>query len=617
MSPPPAFTKNQVYHALNETFGHTDFRPGQADIIRSILRGRPTIAVLPTGAGKSLCYQLPALLLEGTTLVISPLIALMQDQVSALRKLGIAAACIHSALPLEELHQAEADFRAGTLKLLYISPERLNNSYFQSLLQQAPTPTPLVAVDEAHCVSQWGHDFRPDYLQIGPFLQHLNPHRRAAFTATATPELREELGVALQFEDPQLFIRGFRRENLRLSEQKFTNEEARRDHAVGLVQNRPGNAPALIYAGTRKACEELTEELQRNGLTAAYYHGGCTGEARRQAQEDYQTDQLDALVATNAFGMGVDKADVRLLIHLHLPQSFEDYYQEFGRAGRDGQPAQAVLLWRGKDYRTWDFLIRQGSVDGTPPTPEVVEGGLRRLGRIYDWVQGGTCSWRRVLEYFGDPEASEMTDGCGTCCRCERAAANPKAALTGLNHEAARILLQAVRQWPVQYGKRKTVQILKGSRAAGIPMGLDYYGELSTWSAPKLTALLQALMDEAYVVSSGSEYPVVGVSAKGVAALDDGEILVSFASEEKPVKKMKSERTAVSEKGLEGSLKTWRLAQAQEFGIPAFHVINNRTLIAIANARPMSEEELLAISGMGPVKVEKFGADVLALVAEA
>jgi len=407
---PRVFSRREVYGVLRETFGHREFRLGQPDVVRSILQGRETITVLPTGGGKSLCYQLPALLFEGTSLVISPLIALMRDQVMALQARGVAAASLHSNQDMAERREVEHAVANGQVKLLYVSPERLASPRFLDLVGSLRIP--FVAVDEAHCVVRWGHEFRSAYLDIGPFLGRLKPRHVAAFTATATPELRDELGSALGMQEPALFVRGFFRENIHLAAERCDSEPARLERLQSLVESRGGPAPALVYGATRAACEETAAFLRDAGMRAEHYHAGCEPGHRRRVQDAFLADEIDAMVATNAFGMGIDKPDLRLLVHISLPPSFEDYYQEIGRAGRDGAESNALLLWRGKDYRTRSFLAEQQE------SPEIRDAALRRLNRLYQTLQGRGCLWRRILEYFGDPEAHELNDGCGACARC-------------------------------------------------------------------------------------------------------------------------------------------------------------------------------------------------------
>jgi len=594
------FSRRQVMGTLSETFGHRDFRAGQADVIRSVINARPTIAVLPTGAGKSLCYQLPGCLFPGTTLVISPLIALMRDQIHGLQAKGIPSASFDSAQNEEERAHAEMAFRSGELRFLYVSPERLANQRFLHLLQSENVKIPLVAIDEAHCVSRWGHDFRPAYLEIEAFLKRLNPPNVAAFTATATPELRQELGGALGFENPQIFVRGFLRENIFIETYQHRSEQSRQQAAYELVKDRSGTAPALIYAGTRRGCEEMVAYLQSKGLRAAFYHGGWNGDERQHVQKLFIDNEVDALVATNAFGMGIDKAHLRLLIHLHLPPSFEDYYQEFGRVGRDGEAARAVLLWRGKDYRTHDFLINQEDGDGNQPDPRLVEARTRRLQRVYEWAQAGSCSWRRVLNYFGDPAVEELGEDCQQCCRCRRRVETPTQVLEGTEAFNRRLILDAIANWQQHYGRRKCAAIFSGSKASGIPTHVQGYGQLASCSQSQVDELIQELIDNNYLCSSGSEYPVLILAKEGVKVLQGESELVGQVKV-----------TASPLEGLAVTLKAWRRAKAAEWGRPAFHILTNKVLDDVATAQPTTEAELLQVNGIGPKKIESIGFELL------
>jgi ATP-dependent DNA helicase RecQ len=448
----------------------------------------------------------------------------------------------------------------------------------------------------------------------------------AAFTATATPELRDELGGALGLKAPDVFVRGFLRDNITIETRKMPTEDRRRFEAIELVRNRGGKAPALIYAGTRRACEELTEQLSHAGFRAAFYHGGCDGESRRIVQDMFLNNEVDALIATNAFGMGIDKPDIRMLIHLHMPRSFEDYYQEFGRAGRDGEPSRAVMLWRGKDYRTHDFLIKQPREDGTAADPRFVDASMQRLSRMFQWAQSGTCSWRSILEYFGDPAAADLADGCDQCCRCAAQAKNPPVALTGLHEKAARIMLDCVHRWGVKYGRKKTVGILAGSRAVGIPTGPAGYGALDGWRMTELEAFVQALLDGGYLATVGAEYPVLDTTPKATPVLNEGAdvFLSAFAFSpshgERPSAlcsdATQSEAEVVADEAIIETLKRWRKSKATELGVPPYRVFSNKVLAQLASRAPETEVDLLRVPGIGPGKVEAFGFELLGVIQE-
>jgi ATP-dependent DNA helicase RecQ len=610
------FSRGAVYHLLRAGFGLEEFRLGQADVVRAIGMGRPAIAVMPTGGGKSLCYQLPAALLPGTSLVISPLISLMRDQVLALRARGYAAGHLDSTQDMDERRAVEEALVQGRLKLLYVSPERLQAPRFLELLEQVEVP--FVAIDEAHCVLRWGHEFREAYLQILPFLERLQPPRVAAFTATATPELREELGEALGMRGPELFVHGFFRPNLHLEDAKMANEEGQLRHLAGLVQGRSGKAPALIYAATRQKTEDAAAALEAAGLRAAHYHAGMEGEARTRVQDAFLADELDALVATSAFGMGIDKPDLRLLVHLSMPRSFEDYYQEIGRAGRDGGEARVVLLWLGKDYRTQDFLIQQNE------DPVQRAAGQRRLHRVYEALQSNLCLWRRLLEYFGDPDVAAVVPSCGSCARCEAAGSSSRA-LEPAEEQLARTMLSAAAAQEAQrrpFGRRKFVDILRGSQAKGVPTHAPGYGQAREVSRPAAEAMLQALIDAGLLVTCGSEYPVLGLGPRASEVLQGLEELElplaeTMVAPPRPARSRGGEAPEIAMLGDEEGLlferlRQWRAAQAKAAGAPPYVVASNKALLAVVEAQPATEDELLEVPGFGPKKVSRFGASLLA-----
>ncbi|MHC4952976.1 MAG: RecQ family ATP-dependent DNA helicase [Planctomycetota bacterium] len=606
---PRIFSRREVYGALQEAFGHEEFRVGQPDVVRSILQGRETITVLPTGGGKSLCYQLPALLFEGTSLIISPLIALMRDQVMALRARGVAAASLDSNQDYGERRDVEHALAEGQLKLLYVSPERLGSERFLDLVSSLDIP--FVAVDEAHCVVRWGHEFRSAYLEIGPFLQRLQPRHVAAFTATATPELRDELGSALGMADPVIYVRGFFRENIHLAAERCDSDAGRLDRLLELVKAREGSAPALVYGATRAACEETAAFLRADGLRAEHYHAGCEPQHRRDVQDAFLADEIDAMVATNAFGMGIDKPDLRLLVHVSLPPSFEDYYQEVGRAGRDGLDSNAVLLWRGSDYRTRSFLAEQQE------NPVSREAALRRLNRLYQTLRGRGCLWRRILEYFGDPQARELGDGCGACTRCLDGDSDLHK-LEGDAHENAVAALACLLEVDGALGRKKIAGILKGSAAQGVPDWHKAFGSLKRLTLAAIEELLQSLLDSGYAAVRGTEYPTLGISREGLDALHGGgDIVVLGAPEPSRTARRKEPAEPAwdeADPALVSALKEWRAEQARERGVPPYVVLHDKSIAALAARRPATLPELLEIPGIGPAKAESFGEALLGLV---
>ena len=408
-----------LYNLLKQHYGFTEFRPGQEEVIQSILDGHDTLAVMPTGGGKSLCYQLPALALAGTTLVISPLIALMKDQVDVLQKRGIASSFINSSLKEKEVKKRTKEALAGKIKILYIAPERLNSDFSQ-VLQHIPIE--LTAIDEAHCVSTWGHDFRPDYRLIKERIDSL-PKRPvvSAFTATATPEVREDIAGRLGLKTPRIFVRGFDRPNLRFFTRGWLNEFVRDEEVLRLAKSLP--KPGIIYAGKRSKSEELAEYLTENGVSALPYHAGLKTEKRIETQEAFMKDKVPVIVATIAFGMGVDKADVRFVIHAGMPSTLEGYYQEAGRAGRDAKPATCVLLHSAEDSALQNYFIQKAyedSIDRGKPEEEaqaVRDVKYQKLKTMEQYGMANACRRKMILNYFGD-EASCQTSNCGACDHC-------------------------------------------------------------------------------------------------------------------------------------------------------------------------------------------------------
>lgn len=632
--------EDELLAALQARFGHTAFRPGQREVVCSVLEGRPTIAVLPTGAGKSLCYQLPAVLCPGTAVVISPLIALMKDQVDALRARGIAAARITSADAAAERRDAEARLAAGALDLIYVAPERLRSESFLQALSHAKLA--LVAVDEAHCVSEWGHDFRPDYLRIKPLLERLRPPRLAAFTATATPELRDELGVALGMEEPALFVRGFNRPNIHLRVQRARNETDRLHTLENLVRGRDGVGPALVYVATRKQAEHAAAALAAAGFAARHYHAGMDGAARHAVQEDFLGNRVDAMVATNAFGMGIDKPDVRLLVHLALPASLEAYYQEVGRAGRDTQPALAVLLYTFRDARTQEFLIQRDDAEteleldpgASAARASYREGALRRLQRMLRYAAGSTCRRRTILDYFGDPDAANFLDGCGSCDRC-LAADSDRQPLDETRQTLVRMALSGVARAGGRVGRGRIAAMLAGRDTQAVrQLGfhrLSTFGLLEAHERNWIMDLLDALEEAGLVRTHGSQYPVLGLTERGAAVMRNEERAVMSwpgPPQARPPRQRASrsdlapvaaEPTTSAPAPLASdvdsriyqALADWRLDAARSLQQPAYCVLSNATLREIARFRPANLEQLAAMKGIGPSKLERYGAALL------
>lgn len=428
---------------LQTYFGYASFRIGQEQAIAQVLDGIDTLVVMPTGGGKSLCYQIPALSLEGTTIVISPLISLMKDQVDMLVASGVPAAFLNSSQSMEEVQDVLRDVRNGRIKMLYIAPERLDNDYFCQTL--ATIKVPLIAVDEAHCISQWGHDFRPSYRNIHNILQ-LWPERPTviALTATATPAVCEDIRGTLSIQDEHTFITGFARDNLRFSVQSAISRDAYVKEFLKNARNEAG----IIYAATRKSVDSLYEQLVKMGVRVAKYHGGMDEVSRAQEQNRFLRDEAQVMVATNAFGMGINKTNVRFVLHYQMPRNMESYYQEAGRAGRDGLPSECILLYASSDEQTQRFLIDQAQ-DRTRIPME-----LTKLQQMVDYCHTESCLQGYIIEYFGEKDA----EACGQCSNC--ADTRPKEDVT----EDAQKVLSCIVRMGQKFGKTITAQVLAGSR---------------------------------------------------------------------------------------------------------------------------------------------------------
>jgi len=500
-------------------FGYDSFRPGQEEAIDGILAGRDTLAVMPTGAGKSLCYQIPALLLPGMTIVISPLISLMKDQVNALREAGYPAAYLNSSLNAQEYYQAIGEINSGKVKLLYISPERLQRADIFPDVDESSEAAPLVVVDEAHCVSQWGHDFRTSYLEIAGFIKSIKPRPiTAAFTATATPKVRDDIERLLRLKKPVLINTGFDRPNLYFEVQKP------RDKKTALLEclKKRKKSSGIVYCATRKAVDELYDMLPRYGFSAAHYHAGLEDEERRKNQDDFLYDRKKIMIATNAFGMGIDKPNVRFVIHFNMPKNIESYYQEAGRAGRDGSPADCILLYSGQDVRINEYLITHNDED-EEPDPELQAHNRELLRQITFYATGNECLRRRLLAYFGEDSPAY----CGHCSVC----------LTG--HEDADVSLEArkiiscvcrLKERRRSFGKTMIIDILRGSKNEKIIRSgledLSVFGIMAGTDAKKIRAVLDFLIDRGFLVSEGSEYPVVALGRAYEEVLNEQERVV-------------------------------------------------------------------------------------------
>ncbi|MDF2836239.1 MAG: ATP-dependent helicase [Paenibacillus sp.] len=583
---------------LKQVYGYDTFRKGQEEIIGGIVDGHDTLAILPTGGGKSICYQLPALLLPGTTLVISPLISLMKDQVDSLRRLGVSAAFLNSSLGAAEYREVLRGAMQGDYKLLYVAPERLDSAMFQSLSEQLQIP--LIAIDEAHCVSQWGHDFRPSYRQLAGWIARMaNRPLVAAFTATATPEVAEDIEAMLRLREPRRFVTGFARPNLSLS--VVTGVDKKRFLAK-FLQERPEQS-GIIYAATRKETEEVCAILRASGIEADKYHGGLGDAERAEAQESFRFDRSRVMVATNAFGMGIDKPNVRFVLHWQMPGDLESYYQEAGRAGRDGEESDCILLFEPADMQVQRFLIEQGSGDTERKSVQ-----LSKLNLMMNYSRTQRCLQQFIVDYFGESDVER----CGKCSSClDKSEAVDRT-------EEAKMALSCVGRMKGRFGVTMAAKVLKGSRDKRLlEFGLDRlttYGLMSRLPEKEIADWLYWLVAEGYMRLSEGQYPTVSLTANALPVLEGKQTITQRVRAS--VRQSGGGSSSAQSTPLFEALKQWRREAAAREGVPPFMIFFDATLKDISDAQPRELDELLSLKGIGAAKGDKYGADILRIVAE-
>ncbi len=594
------------YQVNQRVFGHAGFRPGQELLIDAILEGRDCLGVMPTGGGKSLCYQIPALMLPGLTLVISPLISLMKDQVTALLESGIPTAFWNSSMTLRELQGVRQGVAQGTYKLLYVAPERLDSADFCQMMASAHLS--LVAVDEAHCVSQWGQDFRPSYLKISQFIRRL-PTRPvvAAFTATATPAVREDIAQKLALRDPQTLVTGFDRPNLFFD--VLEPKKNKLGALVALLKERQGRS-GIVYCATRRAVDEVYQGLLEARISAARYHAGMAPDERRRSQEAFQYDNALVMVATNAFGMGIDKSNVSYVIHYNMPMSLEAYYQEAGRAGRDGEPADCILLYSPQDINTAQFLIQNRQVDDALSEDQVkalIRQDIQRLDQMVGYCTTFSCYRGCILDYFGQ----EHPDSCGNCGNC-----NTNILLQDVTQSAQMILscVQRIKNTLGYYvGPALVVQVLRGSKKRRVlELRLDQlstYGLLSTLPQRTIRNMVDFLVRQGYAEIE-RDYNTLRLTSRAKGVLFQG-VKVEMPVKHPvplPTSPAVQEQTGPAQRqDLYDRLAALRLELARRESVPAYVIFSNATLRDMAQKAPATPAAFLQVNGVGEVKAQRYG----------
>lgn len=589
---------NETDRALKKYFGYDSFRPGQREIIDSILSGKDVLAVMPTGSGKSICYQLPALIFPGITLVISPLISLMRDQVASLGAAGIRAAYINSTLTARQCSLAMSNAARGMYKIIYVAPERLLTAQFCAFAEKAEIN--FVAIDESHCVSQWGHDFRRSYLSIKDFVSKLR-HRPvvAAFTATATDRVKKDISSLLDLKEPAVFTTGYDRPELYFGIETPHDKE---EYIIDFIRRRPGKA-GIIYCSTRKYVDLLCSELVSRGVSAVKYHAGMTETERNASQDDFIYDRCRVIVATNAFGMGIDKSNVSFVIHYNIPLSIEAYYQEAGRAGRDGMDAECVLLFSYRDVKVAEYLIDMSGTD-EECDPEEAEKLKRinreKLGQMIHICRSNDCLRANILSYFGQKYKSDSCNKCSVCLRRNKA----------VTLDSMRMIIGTlIQKTGGRYGAGAVVDILAGRRTEKIAArGYDKlyeFGVFKLHDKSSVKKIIENMIIEGFLYRTNDEFPLLKVTDKFVAESEKRKAEIGDLAVPQSVR---------ADGNIVAALKEWRLKTAYKLGLPPYIVITDLSVNMIAIEKPYDERGLLKIKGISEKKVQKYGCEIINIV---
>lgn len=584
---------------LKDNFGFKTFRSGQKEVISRVINGENVLAVMPTGGGKSLCYQIPALVKSGVTLVVSPLISLMKDQVDALRQNGIAAAAINSTIPQEEVNPILRQAYEGQVKLIYVTPERLNMEYFRYQLNFLPID--LVAIDEAHCISQWGHDFRPAYRQLKEAIDQLKSRPNIlALTATATPAVQEDIGQQLAIEKDNFIITSFARPNI--SFRVVHPEKSTRRYIREYLKAHAQEA-GIIYVNTRRGVDELTTYLLEHHFAVAGYHAGMDAATRARVQDDFQFDRVNTIVATSAFGMGIDKSNVHFVIHATAAQNIESYYQEAGRAGRDGLPSEAVLIYHPNDLRQYRWFIDQSTADD-----DYRDLQYQKLQAVANYASTPECLQQYIVRYFG-----QDCPPCGHCSNC-----TDQRNVQDITAESKQVLAM-VQELHGRFGKGVVAQALTGSHSQrmneiGAPQ-LPSFGALRNFSKQEAASLIDYLVAVGILQTVGSQYPVIQIAQDGWAVLK-GEQQVTRRQEERPARLRTQLTESPDTAALFELLRQKRRELADKQGVPPFMVFSDKTLHDMAQVKPQTSRDFLEVNGVGQQKLARYGQLMMDVIGE-